>query len=104
MTTRILSSILVLSAVIGLASCAQTERAEGVTAEIEAAQMEGRRAARRFLAASPADTAATGAALRDVRARSDSYRKIEKAECAAAFDSAFVGTIRAVSPDRRPAY
>lgn len=100
MTARTFSAAIILCVAAALGSCAQTERTEAITAEIEAAQIEGRRAARRYLAASAADTAATGAALRDARARSDSYRKLDKADCAAAFDSAFRGAVRAVNPDR----
>ena len=104
MTARTLSAAILLCVAAALGSCARTEHTEAVTAEIEAAQIEGRRAARRYLATSPADTAATGEALRDVRARSDSYRKIDKADCAAAFDSAFTGAVRAVNPDRLTTY
>lgn len=90
-------------AVIGLlcllaASCRQTEKTEAITAEITAAQMEGRRAAGIILGPEWKDTTKLQMALIEAKAKQSKYLIDGKSECAAAFDSTFISTIRAVNP------
>ena len=80
-------------------SCRYTERTEVITAEITAAQLEGRRAAGTILGPEWKDTAQLQRALLDIRARQSQYVINGKPECAAAFDSTFISTIRAVNPN-----
>lgn len=80
-------------------SCAQTEKTEAVTAEITAAQMEGRRAAGRILGPEWQDTVKLQMALIEAKARQSKYLMEGKHDCAAAFDSAFISTIRTVNPN-----
>lgn len=83
---------------LALCACKQTERTEAITAEITAAQMEGRNAARQIILRSWNDT--TGIAYSMQRARSPrlKYDSIGNTEASAAFDSAFNKTIRTVRP------
>lgn len=85
--------------VIILVSCSQTEKTEAVTAEITAAQMEGRRAAGAILGPEWTDTAQLQKALIETKVKQSQYIIEGKPECAEAFDSAFVSTIRTVNPD-----
>lgn len=82
-----------------LASCHGTEKTEAITAEITAAQMEGRDAAGRIVAQNWDDTVKLQRALLDTKVRQSKYIIEGKPECAAAFDSAFISTIRIVEPD-----
>ena len=82
-----------------LAGCAQTEKTEAVTAEITAAQMEGRNAARRIISKNWKDTIELQKELLDIKARQSKYIIEKKEKCAAAFDSSFFSTIRTVNPD-----
>lgn len=82
-----------------LVSCNQTEKTEAVTAEITAAQMEGRRAAGAILGPEWTDTAQLQKALIETKVKQSQYIIEGKPECAEAFDSAFVSTIRTVNPD-----
>lgn len=81
------------------AACARTEQAESDRAEIEAAMMQGRMAARDILAADPTDTVALQEHLLNARAKQSRYVIEKHPDQAAAFDSAFVSTIRTVRPD-----
>ena len=83
---------------IFLFSCSQTEKTEDVTAEITAAQMEGRRAAGVILGPEWKDTIKLQRALMDTKVKQSRYLIDGKPECAAAFDSAFLSTIRTVNP------
>ena len=83
---------------IFLFSCSQTEKTEAVTAEITAAQMEGRRAAGVILGPEWKDTIKLQRALMDTKVKQSRYLIDGKPECAAAFDSAFLSTIRTVNP------
>lgn len=83
---------------IALFSCTNTERTEAITAEITAAQMEGRRAAGRILGPEWTDTAKLQRALIDTKVQQSKYIIAGKPECAEAFDSTFISTIRAVNP------
>ena len=82
-----------------LFSCSGTEKTEAITAEITAAQMEGRRAAGVILGPEWKDTTKLQNALIEAKAKQSKYLIEGKAECAAAFDSTFISTIRAVNPD-----
>ena len=79
-------------------SCKQTEETEGITAEITAAQMEGRRAAGIILGPEWKDTTKLQMALIEAKAKQSQYLIDGKPECAAAFDSTFISTIRTVNP------
>lgn len=80
-------------------SCSETEHTEGITAEITAAQMEGRSAARIFINHKWNDTIQLQHRLLEAKSRQSKYLIDGKPECAAAFDSAFISTVRAVRPD-----
>lgn len=80
-------------------SCSQTEKTEEITAEITAAQMEGRRAAGLIVGPEWKDTLALQRALIDAKVKQSRYLIEGKPQCAAAFDSAFISTIRTVKPD-----
>lgn len=92
-----LSTMALLGMVIS--SCAQTEKTEAITAEITAAQMEGRRAAGLILAPEWEDTVKLRQALIEAKVKQSKYLIDGKPECAAAFDSTFISTIRRVNPD-----
>ena len=92
-----LSTMALLGMVIS--SCAQTEKTEAITAEITAAQMEGRRAAGVILAPEWEDTVKLREALIEAKVKQSKYLIDGKPECAAAFDSTFISTIRRVNPD-----
>lgn len=92
-----LSTMALLGMVIS--SCAQTEKTEAITAEITAAQMEGRRAAGVILAPEWEDTVKLRQALIEAKVKQSKYLIDGKPECAAAFDSTFISTIRRVNPD-----
>lgn len=79
-------------------SCSETERTEGITAEITAAQMEGRRAAGIILGPEWKDTVKLQRALIEAKVKQSKYLIEGKRECAAAFDSTFISTIRTVNP------
>lgn len=88
-----------LIAILSLAACSNVERAENITAEMEAAQMEGRRAAREFINANWSDTLELQRKLLKARSQQSKYTIDHRDECAAAFDSGFVRTLRAVRPE-----
>ena len=81
-----------------LFACSETEKTEAITAEITAAQMEGRRAAGKILAPEWQDTVKLQHALLDAKVKQSKYILEGKKECADAFDSAFISTIRTVNP------
>ena len=88
----------ILATACTLFSCSYTEKTEAITAEITAAQMEGRRAAGRILGPEWNDTAKLKQALIDTKVEQSKYLIQGKPECAAAYDSAFISTIRTVNP------
>lgn len=90
---------ILLIAILSLAACSNVERAENITAEMEAAQMEGRRAARDFINATWSDTLELQNKLLKARSMQSKYTIDKREECAAAFDSGFIRTLRAVRPD-----
>ena len=81
-----------------LINCSGTEHTEAITAEITAAQMEGRRAAGEILRPEWQDSLKLQTKLLDIKARQSRYIIEGKPECAEAFDSTFISTIRAVNP------
>lgn len=93
-------SICILAGVLLMAaSCSQTEKTEETTAEIEAAQMEGRNAAKAFVNKEWADTMQLQQLLLEARSKKSKYDIEKKSHCSAAYDSAFVSTLRTVRPD-----
>ena len=87
-----------------LAACSQkevktTEAGEETAAEIEVAQMMGRDAARDFAVKKWDDTLALQDELLNVRAVQSKYVIDGKPQSAAAFDSAFISTMRTVRPE-----
>lgn len=84
--------------VLCLVSCSQTEKTEAITAEITAAQMEGRREAGKILGPQWKDTLKLQTALMDAKVKQSKYIIDGKPECAEAFDSTFISTIRTVNP------
>ena len=80
-------------------ACGKTEQTEEVTAEIEAAQMEGRNAAKLFLSRDITDSLQLQRSLLEAKAKHSKYIIEKKQECADAFDSTFVSTLRSVRPD-----
>lgn len=89
---------LTLYSALALQSCSGTERTEAVTADITAAQMQGRNSARDIINRHWSDTTELMKAMRSARAAKCRFDSTGHPECAAAFDSAFIGTIRAVRP------
>lgn len=85
--------------IAALSACAGTEKTEAVTAEITAAQMEGRNAARPFINRNWDDTTGIHLQLDKVRKIRLKYDSVGRKDCSEAFDSAFFKTIRTVNPD-----
>ena len=79
-------------------SCKQTEETEEITAEITAAQMEGRSRARDILVTNWKDTAQLQKKLLETKAVQSQYLIKGQKKSAEAFDSAFIKTIRTVNP------
>ncbi|MCM1152534.1 MAG: hypothetical protein NC328_02625 [Muribaculum sp.] len=77
----------------------QIEESEETAAEIEAAMMAGRNAAKEFVTEQWSDTFGLQRRLLDVRAQSSKYTIDKKPRSAAAFDSTFVSTMRTVRPE-----
>lgn len=84
---------------IALCSCSQTEHTEAVTAEITAAQMEGRNAARSIINKEWKDTVALRQEIDTIYSRKRFYIENGYPDRAEAFDSALVRTVRAVRPE-----
>lgn len=80
-------------------ACAETEHTEAITAEITAAQIEGRRAGAQIATPEWKDTTKLQQALLEAKAKQSKYLIEGKPECAEAFDSAFVSTIRTINPN-----
>ena len=101
-----ISSIISIGFILGavtlcsvMSGCKRTEAAEEEVAEIEAAEMQGRDAARLFVGKHWKDTLELQRQLLDSRLKSSEYEIAGKKHCAAAYDSAFVSTLRTVRPD-----
>lgn len=66
---------------------------------IEAAVMQGRSDARRIINREYKDSMEFHGALLEANARKSAYDLEEKPKCEAAYDSAFISTIRTTRPD-----
>ena len=75
------------------------EDSEETTAMIEAAMMQGRSDARRIVNTEFKDSMEFHGALLEANARKSAYGLEKKPRCAAAYDSAFISTIRTTRPD-----
>ena len=94
----LLVSVGLLTASSLLISCSGTEKGEETEADIEAAMMEGRAAARPLLNRSWSDTVELRTALKSVRDNGARYDSLSRPRSREAFDSTFVHTIRTVNP------
>lgn len=98
-TARLIVAAVILGGVV--ASCSR--KAEQISAEEMAEQMEaakeGREAAKAIITKNWKDTMELQLALLDARAANSKYEIEGKTQCKAKFDSAFFGTIRTVRPD-----
>lgn len=91
------------AAVIASASCSKkeaetTEQNEETRAEIEAAMMQGRTAAREFVNKEWTDTLELMNHLLKAKAQQSTYVINKRPKSAEAFDSAFISTVRSVDP------
>ena len=77
----------------------EIETSEVTTAMIEAAVMQGRSDARRIINREYKDSMEFHGALLEANARKSAYDLEEKPKCEAAYDSAFISTIRTTRPD-----
>lgn len=77
----------------------ETEHTEAITAEITAAQMEGRNAAREFVNRPWKDTMELQNQVLNALSRKAKYEAKGQKELAAAYDSAFMSTLRHVRPE-----
>lgn len=84
-----------------LAGCGGKKESEGEekAADIEAAQIEGRETARVFVNTVWKDTMELQQRLLSARAKSSKYEMAGQPKAKAAFDSAFVSTIRTIRPE-----
>ena len=97
---HIIASLGVASLLILPAACGGNKDNKGGedTADIEAAAMEGREAARIFLNRPWRDTIELQRQLLEARAKQSKFSGAGKQQSVAAFDSAFVSTLRTVNP------
>ncbi|MDE5663752.1 MAG: hypothetical protein K2L35_03140 [Muribaculaceae bacterium] len=75
------------------------EASEEDAAQIEAAIILGRGDARRIINRTFNDSMAFHAALLEANAHKSAYQLDQRPRCAAAYDSAFISTIRTTRPD-----
>lgn len=80
-------------------SCSHTDKGNETAAEIEAAMMEGREAAKIFVSKPWHDTIELQNRLLEARSKRIKYDTLGLKRCAEAYDSGFVPTIRTVNPD-----
>ena len=106
MAMKSLLYVILLTVIGGIAmqgcgrnATARFENGEEAAADVEAAMMAGREAARIFINRDWKDTAELQRNLLEARARRCVYDTSGRREAAAAFDSGFVSTIRTVNPD-----
>lgn len=92
------ASLLLLLASCGAGEEKYTEQTELEKAEIEAAMMQGRNAARDFVNREWKDTIELMRNLLEVRATHSQYSSGRNPRQAEAFDSGFISTVRAVDP------
>lgn len=93
-----LASLLLLISLSSCSGCKEIEHSEGVVADIEAAQMEGRKAARKFVVSSWKDTAELRREKKAADMLRDSIVSPRGQKAREAYDSTFISTIRAVRP------
>lgn len=100
---KILIASIVVGAVISLASCGNnSKKEEGQTEtpqEIETAVMEARGAARKVVNLVFQDSMQLQNCVLEANALKSKYQIEHKPKCEAAFDSAFIATIRVTRPD-----
>lgn len=92
-----LISMFAAAALFGV-GCSKTDKGEETAAQVEAAMMQGREAARIFVNREWKDTAELQARIKEARSRRAQYDTIGMKRSAEAFDSAFVSTIRTINP------
>jgi len=90
---------LLLFVSMSLLSCSYSEKTETAYADVNAAHMQGRNTARDIINRQWNDTIELMQAMKKARAGKIRYDSTGHPECVAAFDSAFIGTIRAVRPN-----
>ena len=95
----LLSAALLLCAACSRKEVEAEETSAETVAEIEAAQMMGRDAARDFTGRQWNDTLDLQRHLMDVKSVQSKFELEGKKQCAAAFDSAFVSTMQTVRPE-----
>ena len=81
-----------------LCGCSNTDKGEEAAAQVEAAMMEGREAARVFVNRNWPDTVQLRASLEKARSQRARYDTLGLKRCAEAYDSGFVSTIRTINP------
>lgn len=91
--------LLISITAVAVSGCTKTDKGEEAAADIEAAMMQGREAAKLFVSRPWKDTAELRHKLIEVRVRKIRYDSLGKIECGNAYDSAFVSTIRTIRPD-----
>lgn len=96
--TRIITSALVAAALA--TSCSGNgDKGTESDADIEAAVISGRNAAKSFATKEWSDTLQLQRLLLEVRSESSKYVMKKQMKCAEAFDSAFVSTMKTVRPE-----
>ncbi len=93
------SLLLFIPTLLLLSACANTERTEAITAEITAAQMEGRNAARDIVIYPWNYPTGVSKAITKARIPRMKYDTIGHKAATAAFDTTFNQTIRTVRPE-----
>lgn len=93
------SLLLFIPTLLILSACAKTERTEAITAEITAAQMEGRNAASDIVIYTWNDTTGISRVIAKARSPRLKYDTVGHTAASAAFDSTFNKTIRTVRPE-----
>ena len=79
--------------------CSKTDKGEEAAAQVEAAMMQGREAARIFVNKEWPDTAELRTRIAAARSRRTHYDTLGMKRSAEAFDSGFVSTIRTINPE-----
>lgn len=95
----ICSAVALLLAACGGKETKEMESSEETTAMIEAAMMQGRSDARRIINQQFKDSMEFHNALLEANAKKSAYELEKKPKCEAAYDSAFISTIRTTRPD-----
>lgn len=93
------NNYIIAATLLFLTGCGGIERSEQATADITAAQIEGREEARKFLNRPWKDTLELQRQLMESRAKKSKYEMKQQTEMAAAYDSAFISTLRTVRPE-----